>query len=95
MVMGSGHASAVERCSVTPIRSWMVCTVRVIFRHNPCSNSGLVQVALCSHLVSTLAARETPTELAGHAAACFGAAVLTTTARLMRRLDAEVSYLNM
>ena len=57
----------------------------------PTQNSGIVQVALSSHLVKELAARDAPDMTGGDAVARFGAAVLATLARLIRRPDPEVS----
>lgn len=50
-----------------------------------------MQVALSSTLVTKLAAQDPSVQTAGDAVACFGMSVLATSARLIRRQDAEVS----
>ena len=64
---------------------------RLVVRHKTLLKSGPVQIALCSCIVSKLATHDAPKEAAGDAVACFGAALLTATARLTRRQDAGVS----
>ena len=55
------------------------------------SNSDLVQIALSTHLVRELATRNAVGTAVGDPVAWFGAAVLSPTARLIRRQDPEVS----